>query len=353
MRTTRKERRLDVIYGQALVDGQLLDVTDHARHCGIDVPVAISRSLWNCFVHPFPGALPRDYLPLDLLLADLAAYLQKLGDGVDWIGHFTPNHRPEWLCSSFAVRVRCNFLGGKLAAIALCCEEELFTRPNAKSRSTLPGTILVRLSRLVRQVNHACRTAEAALVHKLSSQLQVLVNLSPLAPYAHTLAADTPTLPEGFTIEQYRAVLVTSLEEQLMAAWGCSTNETDGPVWKMIRLQRVMQTPLSELAAITERLLRMAGQLTFNGEPVVNPFRQLLAAYHRMTASLDEGATLLPGTVLLTVRQQFSVVEELADPARKAECRRLRREFDRIDAGGPLGDWVDLGGQTEQEAAVQ
>lgn len=353
MRTTRKERRLDVIYGQALVDGQLLDVTDHARHCGIDVPVALSRSLWTCFVHPFPGALPGDYLPLDLLLADLADYLQKLGEGVDWIGHFTPNHRPEWLCSSFAVRVRCNYLGGKLAAIALCCEEELFTRPDSKSRSTLPGAILVRLSRLVRQVNHACRTAEAALVHKLSSQLQVLVNFSPLAPYAHTLAPDMPTLPEGFTIEQYRAVLVTSLEEQLMAAWGCSTNETDGPVWNMIRLHRVMQTPLSVLAAITERLVRMAGQLTCNGEPVVNPFRQLLAAYHRMTASLDEGATLLPGTVLLTVRQQFSVVEELAEPAQKAACRRLRREFDRIDAGGPLGDWVDLGGQTEKEAAVQ
>ena len=354
MRTTRKERKLERIYSNALADGQLLDVTDHARSCRLDVPVALSSSLWTCLVHPFPGALPGDYLPLDLLLVDLVEYLQGKGESLEWVGHFVPNNRPDWLCRSFMLRVRCNFLGGQLSSVILCCENELFTQPNAKSRSTLPGTLLVRMNRVLRRLDHACRTAEAGLLSKLTRELRLLVSLSPFAAYTDTWdVRRKPRLPEGFSVEEYRAVLVDSLEELLMTAWGCSTKETDVPVWKMIRLRQALETPLSELTWITERLLRITGQMTFGGQPVHTPFRQFLAAYHRMTAALDEGATVVPGVVVQTVRDYLEAIENFVPEAHQNEYRRLRAEFGQIDTGEPLGEWVDLKAKEAQHTLVQ
>ena len=106
------------------------------------------------------------------------------------------------------------------------------------------------------------------------------------------------------------------------------------PVWKMICLRQAMATPLSDLAYITERMLRVASQLTTMASRWSIRFDSCLAAYHRLTVSLDEGATLVPASVLVTVRQQLAVMEEFAVAVSRWSAGGCGGSLTRLIKGG-------------------
>ena len=76
MRRKNRDQRAETARLRALAHGSLIDVSDTARIQGIQLPVAISRSLWTSLVLTFPSARASDYCSLENMLGQLMTVVE-------------------------------------------------------------------------------------------------------------------------------------------------------------------------------------------------------------------------------------------------------------------------------------
>lgn len=349
----RVERYRKKLRAAALATGNLYDVTDTAQTCGIDVPVAISQAIWTSLMAHFPGAGKKDLVSLDGLLQDLSRILVIERQERRQLRFLTPSMRPKWLTSQFAVRVEFTHVRGDLNAITICAENESFMSRQQTSLAMLSGALLWRLRILLFDLTLVARPAESKLVERMQGIVDVMLRTNPVGDCIEScFTGQQPSLPTYLTRAEYRWILLRSFAELLVCIGACPGQQKFIPT--LVAQNRAFISPLSDLAAITEGLLRISSRLCDTpGRLGREPFIDLLVAYHGMCVSLDRGSTYLDTAVLQRVRRQLQAMRTRISRADEREFNSLAQWFRNIDPDSSSGPVVDLAYSSERSIVWQ
>ena len=329
----------------ALAEGSLLDMSEAALAAGIQLPVAMSRGLWTSLVRTFPSARPGDICSLANILSQLRSIVEHERHAKQEFRYFVPKHRPRWIGTAFLVRVQFNYVGERLAAVIVSSVDELFTSKPSPSPAVIPGALMVRLFRVLLQLPLCGRGADTVLIERMRETANLLMRASPLKEEMYDYFARwRPHRPNGFSPEEFRVILSRTLGELLICIGACESTANALLVSELVKYHLALASPLSDLAEMTESLVKLAARLRYQEGPIVyDPFRPLLEACLEMRYSLDRGSTTIPAQALRALRIQFPRLDELIVRADREEYLRLRQWFEKIDDGSPLGNYVNLG----------
>ena len=355
MRNNKTDRLAETARRTSLANGSLIDVSDAARSCGIQLPVALSRSLWTSLVQPFPSARSGDFVSLEKMLGSVQTLIKQEWLAKKQFRYFLPEERPRWIGHSFFVRVQFNYAYGKFAAVVLSSVDEIFIYKPPASPAVLPSALMVRLFRVLLQLPLSGRGADTVLVERMRETANLLMQACPLKGDVYEYFRRwRPQRPTAFSHGEFRAVLSRTLGEVLVCIGACESEANAPLVKQLVKFHLAMASPLSDLAEITESLLRLAARLPYREGPMVfNPFPPLLESCFEMRYSLDKGSTTIPAKALQTLREQFSQMDELVVGADRHEYLQLRQWFEKIDDGSPLGNYVNLGRWNDPEPVWQ
>jgi len=345
MRRNKGDQLAEAARLKALANGSLIDVSDVAHSTGIPLPVALSRGLWTSLVRTFPTARPGDYCSLEKMFGQLRGIIDEECLIKKEFRYFVPDERPTWIGNAFLVRVQFNYVNDRIAAVILCSVEELFTHKLPPSPAVIPSALMVRLFRVLLQFPLCGRGPDIVLLERMRETANLLMRACPLKSEMYDYFSRwRPHRPTGFSDGEFRAVLSRTLGELLICIGACET-EANAPLVKdLTKYHLALASPLSDLAEITESLVKLAARLPYQEGPLVfNSFRPLLEACLEMRYSLDKGSTTIPAQALRTLRIQFPRLDELVAGADREEYLRLRQWFENIDDGSPLGNYVNLG----------
>ncbi len=355
MQSRKSERLAELTRLESLTNGSLIDVSDAACASGINVPVALSRGMWTSLVRPFPSAQAGDYFPLEKLLDQLRSVVQ-----MEWLcskkfRYFLPVDRPAWIGSQFLVRVQFNYARNQLATVVVSSTDEMFVYKSPASPAVLPSSLMVRLFRTLQQLSLCGRGADTVLLERMLDAANLLVQTCPLLiEMSDYFRRWQPQRPTGFSREEFRTLLLRTMAELLICLGACESVANARSVNELVKYHLALASPLSDLAMITESMLRLAARLPHREGPLVgDPFPPLLEACFEMRCSLDYGSTTIPAVALTALREQVCVMDSRVFGAEKKEYLRLREWFNLIDDGSPLGRYVNLGRWHSAEPVLQ
>ena len=355
MRRKNRDQRAETARRRSLTNGSLIDVSDTAYCLGIQLPVAISRSLWTSLVRTFPSARANDYCSLENLLGQLVAIVEQEYLNRKRYRYFVPENRPAWIGNVFLVRVQFQYANDRIAAVILCSTEEILTNKPFPSPAVIPSGLMVRLFRVLLKFPLCGRGPDTVLIERMRETANLLMKACPLkAEMYDYFSRWRPHRPTGFSNEEFRAVLSRTLGELLICIGACESAANAPLVNELVKYHLALASPLSDLAEIIESLVKLAARMPYQEGPIVfDPFRPLFEACLEMRYSLDRGSTTIPAQALRALRIQLPRMEELVAGADRQEYLRLRQWFEQIDDGSPLGNYVNLGRWHGPEPVLQ
>ena len=343
------------IQRRALRRGTLVDVSDQAREIGLDWPVALSRRLFRSLVEPFPSSGPGDCLPLNELLKWV--HTEVLGELVfgNSVLLMRPRHLPHWVSDYYLIRVQRVFGDEHPSSLVLLAHDEVFQYVAKNSSTSLPASLLVRLARTVDSLMCVSRACDVPSLDHISSVTYRLVGMSPLQCDVHDYVKQTATgVPSEFSPQEYRAVLLTTLDElvslaEAVASGLAVTRLVESLRWRL----RVVTSRLTELVFLVESMLCLAATLRRKDHRIrPEPFEMLLTAYVAIQKALGAGQTVIAASVVSSVRKQLAVLEHYGEKQVAREVAQLRSRYDWLGSIAKEHGIVDLA-RSRKDHAVQ
>ena len=196
---------------------RLVDVSDEARQVGFSCSCEVDVHLWNCLFWKYPSAETKDVLDVGQLLRVLRDRLASgMMPGLPSY-YICPPQPTWWMKTRYFLHLKVIYRDDVVESVVIlrqCRTVEslfLFEHP------PLPASLLVRLYQSVRRFWPLCFRSERPLVRSLDETVRLLLRRSPLYSviYKYLDLPESFATPTGFSLEEYRQMMLRSLLTQL------------------------------------------------------------------------------------------------------------------------------------------
>lgn len=306
----QKRRYRERLRRRAVAAGELIDLTDAARVAGLPCRVSISTRLMTSLVAPYPGARPRDYLPLATLLKLVAARIPLLTSTTE-ILRVPYDCLPYWLQQPCCLKMLVEYGPQSVHSIRLVTMAERYEGFKLNAGPSLPATLLVRLSEALHRLNRTYFATERDLLHPVNRFVGELRNMNPfwyeIDEYLHSVVRDgQPESPP----DEHRDVTLNKLEELLLLLSACPAADQLAQVAALMEHSRTLGSPLAELGRIIEKLLPLAAR----AESAADSFNVLLILHNRIVGRLQRLQTVAASEEIMLVLAEVSRLETHLPP---------------------------------------
>ena len=321
---------------QARAASHLTDLTPLAREDELDVRVYVSQRLFSAILRTYPSAGLRDCLSAERLVRWVGEPALRQPPRREPVLLLRPPALPYWVSEYFVLRVRRIYSRRRVWAVVIMAHDETLHRLPQQSPSSLPATLLMRLSLALHNLRQVARPCDGKSLDRMQCVVSQLVGMSPLKSDIERMTQQPDTGPPvEFTRTRYRLLMLNTLVELTRLA---EVAAAETPMNQLVRKfscrLHVLRSRLAEMTIVIESALRLAYDIPWRpcqGAPT--PFETLLVAYVSMQKALSAGRTTVSSEVLSLVRKQLHDLQDLVHDRDQKELFYLKARFKRLGGG--------------------
>ena len=211
------ERTTRLHLEQARQRGQLVDLSEEARQVGLACRCEASVPLYRSLLWQYPGACERDTVVVGDLLHDLQSQMAASDRKHKMFYYVLPPLRTWWMSPRYFLKLMVLYRGDSIESVTILMEHEFPQQLFAGCSPWLPASLLVRLLQSIRRLGTLCYRSELCLIRSLDFTAVELMGRNPLRAemQGHLAKWRAAFVPQEFTREEYREVVLRSLLKQL------------------------------------------------------------------------------------------------------------------------------------------